>query len=328
MLARWMTHVKYMLVDVVPLASGADDPRAALKKLVAHSDVGIPMSMTAQPSKSQGRQTDSGANQGASGEPRMYVVILDELDQLLSNHQQVLYTLFEWAAAPRSRLILIGIANALDLTERFLPRLRCAGPSSLTISPLHHHHNPPIPSACVCFFTLAATVTLRARGATPETLNFTPYASDELSSILLQRLDPSNVHANDGEDRVPACRDALIDTNAVQFCCKKVANASGDARRALEVGNYSPRQLPATRPRLLGRPHSGSPCAFALQVTRVAVDKALDELNSSFGSLPLWADKPLIRFEHMSQALSAAFKSPVISLLASLPQVISRSHIH
>ena len=69
-------------------------------------------------------------------------------------------------------------------------------------------------------------------------------------------------------------------------------------------------------------------CAFALQVTRVAVDKALDELNSSFGSLPLWADKPLIRFEHMSQALSAAFKSPVISLLASLPQVISRSHIH
>ena len=42
---------------------------------------------------------------------------------------QVLYQLFDWAAAPTSRLVLVGIANALDLTERFLPKLAARGAS-------------------------------------------------------------------------------------------------------------------------------------------------------------------------------------------------------
>ena len=46
------------------------------------------------------------------------------LNPRCSRYLQVLYTLFEWSALPSSKLILIGIANALDLTERFLPRLR------------------------------------------------------------------------------------------------------------------------------------------------------------------------------------------------------------
>ena len=64
------------------------------------------------------------ATDGKRGEGRgMCVVVLDEIDQLISRQQAVLYSLFELAAAPGSRLILIGVANALDLTERFLPRL-------------------------------------------------------------------------------------------------------------------------------------------------------------------------------------------------------------
>jgi Cdc6-like AAA superfamily ATPase len=78
----------------------------------------------------------------------------------------------------------------------------------------------------------------RARGATPRMLNFTPYASDELRSILLQRLASaklSPVDSNRFGSSDAARHDALIDRNAVDFCCKKVANASGDARRVLEV---------------------------------------------------------------------------------------------
>ncbi len=52
-----------------------------------------------------------------------YLVILDEIDRLVDLDLDLLYQLFEWSMQQSSRLVLIGIANALDLTDRFLPRL-------------------------------------------------------------------------------------------------------------------------------------------------------------------------------------------------------------
>ena len=59
---------------------------------------------------------------GASSQ--VYVVTLDEIDHLLTLDLEILYTLFEWSLNRSSHLILVGIANALDLTDRFLPRLK------------------------------------------------------------------------------------------------------------------------------------------------------------------------------------------------------------
>ena len=50
--------------------------------------------------------------------------MLDEVDQLESKNQDVLYTVFEWPALSGSSLSLVGIANTLDLTDRVLPRLK------------------------------------------------------------------------------------------------------------------------------------------------------------------------------------------------------------
>ncbi|CAH1104483.1 unnamed protein product [Psylliodes chrysocephalus] len=52
------------------------------------------------------------------------LLVLDEIDQLESKNQSILYTIFEWPSKPNSQLLLIGIANALDLTDRVLPRLQ------------------------------------------------------------------------------------------------------------------------------------------------------------------------------------------------------------
>ena len=72
------------------------------------------------------------------------LLVLDEIDQLNSSSQQVLYSIYEWPSLPSSALILIcelvkpndfyyfiiylllllAIANALDLTDRLLPRLQ------------------------------------------------------------------------------------------------------------------------------------------------------------------------------------------------------------
>ncbi|XP_052846847.1 LOW QUALITY PROTEIN: cell division control protein 6 homolog [Drosophila gunungcola] len=58
---------------------------------------------------------------------RMLLLVLDEIDQLCTSRQEVLYTIFEWPALPSSRILLVGIANSLDLTDRALMRLnaRC-----------------------------------------------------------------------------------------------------------------------------------------------------------------------------------------------------------
>lgn len=82
----------------------------------------------------------------------MIVLVLDEMDQLDSRAQEVLYTMFEWPALPNSRLVLIGVANALDLTDRILPRLQA----------LRSHQ--------------------------PHLVNFPPYSRDQILAILQDRL--------------------------------------------------------------------------------------------------------------------------------------------
>ncbi|XP_044481851.1 cell division control protein 6 homolog B-like [Mangifera indica] len=62
---------------------------------------------------------------------KMMLIFADELDYLITRDRAVLHDLFMLTTFPYSRCILIGIANAIDLADRFLPRLQ-----SLNCKPL------------------------------------------------------------------------------------------------------------------------------------------------------------------------------------------------
>ncbi|KAF3439562.1 hypothetical protein FNV43_RR17840 [Rhamnella rubrinervis] len=55
---------------------------------------------------------------------KMMLVIADELDYLITKDRAVLHDLFMLTTLPFSRCVLIGVANAIDLADRFLPKLK------------------------------------------------------------------------------------------------------------------------------------------------------------------------------------------------------------
>lgn len=70
---------------------------------------------------------------------KMLLLVLDEIDELIEKKQSVLYTIFEWPTLPKSKIILIGIANSLDLTNRALSRLQL---QSIEMKPKLVHFKP------------------------------------------------------------------------------------------------------------------------------------------------------------------------------------------
>ncbi|KAL2332926.1 hypothetical protein Fmac_014139 [Flemingia macrophylla] len=82
----------------------------------------------------------------------MTLIVADELDYLITKDRAVLHDLFMLTTFPFSKCILIGVANAIDLADRFLPRL-----ASLNCKPI--------------------------------VVNFRAYSKDQILKILEERLN-------------------------------------------------------------------------------------------------------------------------------------------
>jgi len=146
-----------------------------------------------------------------------YVCILDEIDYLITRDQEVLYKLFEWPVKSNSRLSIIGIANALNMTDRFLPRLK-------------------------------------AKNCEPIYINFNPYEMKEMVNIIKDRLELLNKKVlndkdnenknncntnnvsleNDKDNKTKPQQNYLIQATAIELCARKIAG-TGDLRKALDV---------------------------------------------------------------------------------------------
>lgn len=129
-----------------------------------------------------------------------------------SSNSSLLYTLIDWPFQRNSRLIIVAIANTMDLPERLIPRCtsRCG----------------------------------YAR------VNFTPFSVEDMISILNDRVryfsaDDSEISARSGEGRRTSPRtrgrsrggdsESVFCSKAVEFCARRIAQQSSDVRRALQV---------------------------------------------------------------------------------------------
>lgn len=65
----------------------------------------------------------SEGKQIGKGENKPCILLIDELDLLVTRNQSVLYNILDWPTRPNSKLIVIGIANTMDLPEKLLPRI-------------------------------------------------------------------------------------------------------------------------------------------------------------------------------------------------------------
>ncbi|KAH8556513.1 P-loop containing nucleoside triphosphate hydrolase protein [Umbelopsis sp. PMI_123] len=69
------------------------------------------------------------------------VVLMDELDLLVTKKQTVMYNFFEWPNRANSKLIVIAVANTMDLPERMLSNKVSSrlGLTRLNFQPYTHH---------------------------------------------------------------------------------------------------------------------------------------------------------------------------------------------
>ncbi|KAG0351291.1 P-loop containing nucleoside triphosphate hydrolase protein [Gamsiella multidivaricata] len=242
----------------------------------------------------------------------MYVVVLDEIDQLLTKDQDVLYKLFEWASTEGSKLTLFGIANALDMTDRFLPRLK-------------------------------------ARDCEPQLLNFNPYQVAEIRAIIMDRLfsleDDTKDESNgkvEGKDKSETGKPRvapLMQRAAIELCARKVAAATGDLRKALDICRQTIEMVeletrkkerlekrqslpqrglaPLSEIRLANLENQVAGSSENATAARRQSGSFADAVSSKAAKLTL-QDAPKVTVEHVKKALASAFGSPVVQKMKAL----------
>lgn len=156
------------------------------------------------------------------------VVLVDELDQMLTKRQDVLYNFFNWPHVAHSRLVVVAVANTMDLPERELSgKIR----SRLGAFP--------------CARLLSSLMPVADAAPLPPTtgtnrIPFQPYTWMELKRILEARLALVALPSSDASSSTTATTKGpaappLFDNVALQKIAKSVAGISGDARKALDV---------------------------------------------------------------------------------------------
>ncbi|KAL1645624.1 AAA ATPase [Didymella pomorum] len=217
-----------------------------------------------------------------------YVVTLDEVDHLLELDIDLLYNIFEWSLLKSSGLVLVGIANALDFTDRFLPRLK-------------------------------------ARGLKPHLLPFLPYTAQQISSVItskLKALQPA------GSDQLPFVHPTAIMflskkvaaqsgdlRKALDICRRAIDLIEADTRNqhAIKAAEITPSPTPSPAKTPLVENVNLSPVAIKSPSKYTAQNALADSLAQLTATTA-----PRATIAHMAKITAAVFSNGTTQRLQNL----------
>lgn len=156
---------------------------------------------------------------GGNTRRQVVVLLIDEVDALVTQAQTVLYRLFDWVTRPGARMAVMAIANTMDLPERLLPRVA----SRLGV--------------------------LR--------LNFHPYNRNQLRTILVERLRAGHAEGTFKDDALTVCAARVAAGSgdarkALQVCRRAVENQVASlVREGKDPGPVTTSQMSAAEAALL-----------------------------------------------------------------------------
>ncbi|KAJ2905063.1 putative cell division control protein [Zalerion maritima] len=220
----------------------------------------------------------------------IFLVVLDEVDHLLTMDPESLHVLFELALQKTSRLALIGIANALDLTDRFLPRLK-------------------------------------SRNLKPELLPFLPYSAPQIKDIVSSRLRSLLPQDSANSDFIPFMHPAAIElcSRKVASHSGDLRRAFEICRRAIDLTEAQTKEKHENEAReklMLGSPShsvlgekknlssSRKTCSYSSANVLLTLSKSLQSLTVE--------SAPRVSISHLNKVTAAAFSNGVGHRLKTL----------
>ncbi len=213
----------------------------------------------------------------------VYVVTLDEIDFLLELDLEILYSLFEWSLHRSSRLVILGIANALDLTDRFLPRLK------------------------------AQNLKLRL-------LPFLPYTAPQIASVITTKL--KSLSSTDGDtpaDYVPFLHPTAIQLCSKKIAAQTgdLRKAFDIVRRTIDVIEAETTQRYRSDIATQSLPTSPGRIPLSEKPNLCPPQQAALTLQASLAKLTAW-NAPRATVAHMSRVSAAALSNGTSQRLQTL----------
>ncbi|KAJ6119833.1 ATPase AAA-type core [Penicillium sp. IBT 18751x] len=205
------------------------------------------------------------------------VVLMDELDQLVTKNQSVMYNFFNWPALRHSRLVVLAVANTMDLPERTLSNKISSRLGLTRITFPGYRHNDLMEIISTRLANVPGNI------VDPDAIQFASRKVAAVSGDARRALDicrrAVEIAEQDAEEAAASNTLAAIDEDEEPPTPSKTP-----ARRNKVLTDKGPGDSPATKP-LAGK---GQPGRVTIATIKQAIQEATSTpLQQSLRCLPL-----------------------------------------